>query len=87
MSDRFLNQLPDVLRNLSADIGDNFDAGSADASADPWIYIDPTFASGSQYRIAGSDGVANGVSAVPEPSTFALLALGLDAAYITQVAR
>jgi PEP-CTERM motif len=68
-----------IVLDLIAGVGDSFDARSADASADPWLYIDPTFAGASQYRITVSDGVANGVSAVPEPSTFALLALGLGA--------
>ena len=68
-----------IVLDLIAGVGDSFGARSADASADPWIYIDPTFAGASQYRIAVSDGVANAISAVPEPSTFALLALGLGA--------
>jgi hypothetical protein len=68
-----------IVLNLIAGVGDSFAARSADASADPWIYIDPTFAGASQYRIAVSEGVANGVSAVAEPSTFALFALGLAA--------
>jgi hypothetical protein len=68
-----------IVLDLIAGVGDSFGARSADASADPWIYIDPTFAGASQYRIAVSDGIANAISAVPEPSTFALLALGLGA--------
>jgi hypothetical protein len=68
-----------IVLDLIAGVGDSFGARSADASADPWIYIDPAFAGASRYRIAVSDGVANAISAVPEPSTFALLALGLGA--------
>ena len=52
---------------------------SANASADPRIYIDPSFADASAYRIVLSDGLGNGnaVSTVPEPSALALLVGGL----------
>lgn len=68
-----------IVLNLLAGVGDSFDARSADASADPWIYVDPVFAGASRYSIVVSDGVGNGVAAVPEPSTLALVALGLGA--------
>lgn len=50
--------------------------GTASASLDPYIYIDPTFlASNPGYSLTFSDGVANTPpsSPVPEPSTFLLL--------------
>jgi hypothetical protein len=45
------------------------------AQADPFIYIDPTFALADQFSLVFSPGVGN-VSAVPEPSTWAMLLLG-----------
>jgi hypothetical protein len=44
-------------------------APDADASADPLITVDPTFANASQYSIVLSPGVANSVVAAPEPGT------------------
>jgi hypothetical protein len=51
------------------------------ASADPYIYVDPTFADAGDYSIVVSDGIGNGptVTAVPEPGSLALLAAGLVA--------
>jgi hypothetical protein len=65
--------------SVEAGGGDSLTAGSADASADPWIYVDPSFAGAANYRIVLSEGVANGlpVAAVPEPAEVALLAAGL----------
>ena len=45
--------------------------GSASASIDPFIFVDPSFANAGDYTITVSDGVAN-VSPVPEPSAWAL---------------
>ncbi len=53
--------------------------GSAFASADPFIFVEPTDSSADLYSIRLSDGVANGVAApqgVPEPSSWAMLLLG-----------
>jgi hypothetical protein len=52
---------------------------SASASADPRIYVDPSFADASAYSIVLSDGVGNGnsMAAVPEPGTLALMLAGL----------
>lgn len=45
---------------------------------DPYIHIDPDFVGGDQFKLLISDGVGNSpVSAVPEPSTWAMMLLGL----------
>jgi hypothetical protein len=48
------------------------------ATVDPMIYIDPSFASASDYTIVFSDGINVGSipGAVPEPSTWAMMLLG-----------
>jgi hypothetical protein len=48
------------------------------ATVDPMIYIDPNFASASDYTIVFSDGINVGSipGAVPEPSTWAMMLLG-----------
>ena len=53
------------------------DSGFANASADPFIYVDPSFSAASEYSILVSPGVGNGISAasVPEPGSAGLLAL------------
>jgi hypothetical protein len=52
-------------------------ASSLSAWADPYIFIDPTFAGGDQFSLLISDGVGNtALSAVPEPSTWAMMILG-----------
>ena len=43
--------------------------------ADPYIYIDPVFG-GDLSSLSVSDGVGNSPSAVPEPSTWAMMLLG-----------
>jgi hypothetical protein len=53
-------------------------ASSVLAWADPYIYIDPTFANGNQFSLLISDGVGN-TPAVPEPSTWAMMILGFAA--------
>jgi hypothetical protein len=53
--------------------------GSAFASADPFIFVEPTDPNADLYSIRLSDGIANGVApppGVPEPSTWAMLLLG-----------
>ena len=54
--------------------------GFAQASADPYIYIDPSFANASNYSIVVSQGIGNSPaspSATPEPVSFALAGIGL----------
>jgi len=52
--------------------------GTADAFADPHIYVDPAFGAASLYSVVVSDGVGNSLStAVPEPCIVALLVVAL----------
>ena len=52
--------------------------GSAQAFADPYIYVDPNYANASDYSIVVSQGIANTpVSATPEPSSLALAGVAL----------
>ena len=52
-------------------------AAIVSAWADPYIYIDPTFVGGDQFLLHISDGIGNTpLSAVPEPSTWAMMILG-----------
>ena len=51
---------------LNAGAAAGFPSGSATASVDPYIEIDPSFANASQYSLEFSDGVEN----TPEPSSF-----------------
>jgi hypothetical protein len=67
---------------LNANVGGGFGPidSSAAASVDPLIFVDPSFADADLYSIVLSEGVANalpGASAVPEPSTWAMMVLGL----------
>jgi len=50
---------------------------SASASADPLIHVDPGFADAGAYSIVLSDGVGNGIAAVPEPGSLAMMLGGL----------
>jgi hypothetical protein len=50
-------------------------ANTSSASADPLIFVDPTFAGASNYAIVQSDGVGNGFSSAPEPGTIFPVAL------------
>lgn len=52
----------------------------ASASADPYIFIDPSFADAAKYSIAVSEGVSNNnpaLAAVPEPASWAMMIGGL----------
>lgn len=52
--------------------------GTANASADPFIYVDPLFAGASRYSVVVSEGVGNALSiTVNEPDSFGLFAIGL----------
>jgi hypothetical protein len=59
---------------VTADVQGNL-VESAGAFLDPIFFIDPTFAGADRYSIETSLGIGN-VSAVPEPSTWAMLLLG-----------
>jgi hypothetical protein len=64
---------------VEASSGDSSLAESANASADPLIFIDPSFAGAANYSIEVSPGVGNGLpSTAPEPGT-----LGLVGAFLT----
>ena len=69
-------QVASVLLVTQAAVGGLF-GGTADASADPVIFIDPSFAGAANYLVVVSDGVGNSSSLVPEPSNFSLLGIGL----------
>ena len=59
---------------VQASTGDSLLATSASASADPFIFIDPSFPGASLYSIAVSPGVGNAeITAAPEPGTMGLL--------------
>jgi hypothetical protein len=65
---------------VQASTGDSLSAQSASASADPFIFIDPSFASASLYSIVVSAGVGNALpspTTVPEPAPAALFGLGI----------
>jgi hypothetical protein len=58
--------------------------GIVDASADPFIFIDPSFPGAGNYSVLVSDGVGNGLAPVPlpplpAPASFVLLGVGLAA--------
>ena len=64
--------------SVEAESGDSPLAESANAAADPFIFIDPTFAGAANYSVQVSPGVANSLpSSVPEPATLALSAAAL----------
>ena len=69
---------------VSAGSGPSLNSGFASASADPFIYVDPSFSAASQYSILVSPGVGNGIEAasVPEPGSAGLLALSVGLLWI-----
>jgi len=73
-----------IFLNVAAGSGDSINPEFGTASADPIIFIDPSFAGASQYSVIVSDGVGNGVGSVPEPGTVGLV---LSAALFLWVAR
>lgn len=64
-----------LLSTAGGSFGEHVNGGWA--SADPMISFDPAFALNGEYQIVLSPGVANAVGPVPEPSAWAMLALGL----------
>jgi hypothetical protein len=66
----------EILVRLDAG-GSSFFSGSSAAYLDPYFQIDPSNTDPSSYAIELSDGVGNSpISGVPEPGTWALMALG-----------
>lgn len=66
-----------VQLEIEASSGDSPLAESANASADPFLFIDPSFAGASNYHIDVSPGVGNALPGVPEPGTFGLAGFAL----------
>jgi hypothetical protein len=52
---------------------DGIFTSSSSASADPYIYVDPSFAGAANYEILVSPGVGNSPVATPEPGTLLLI--------------
>ena len=64
---------------IEASAGFAVDPNSGYASADPFIYVDPSTPDAAAYKITLSDGVANGLppaGGVPEPASWALMLTG-----------
>jgi hypothetical protein len=60
--------------------GDASDFNGGVASVDPHFFVEPTFIDAGDYQILLSDGIGNAIpSAVPEPTAWALLLLGVGA--------
>jgi hypothetical protein len=76
--DAVSGQVTSVLLVTQAAVGGLL-GGSADAVADPFIFVDPQFPGAGNYQVLVSPGVGNSASAVPEPSSFVLLAIGAPA--------
>jgi protein-L-isoaspartate O-methyltransferase len=59
---------------VQASTGDSLLATSASASADPFIFVDPSFPEAALYSIVVSPGIGNAeITAVPEPGTMSLV--------------
>jgi len=76
--DAVSGQVGSILLVTQASIGGLL-GGTADASADPFIFVDPNFAGASNYSVLVSDGIGSGPSPVPEPASLVLLGSGLAA--------
>ena len=71
---------------VQAATGDSLIASSASASADPRIFVDPSFAGAASYSIVVSEGVGNAeITAAPEPGTMGLFLVA--AAVLVRVRR
>jgi hypothetical protein len=53
----------------------DFDGGTV--SADPHLFVDPSFPNASEYSIVLSPNIGNSVPTIPEPSTWVLMSAGL----------
>lgn len=60
--------------NMQASVGIAGESGSVAASIDPFFSIESAYAQ--NFQLTFSDGIMNSVSAVPEPSTWAMMLLG-----------
>lgn len=69
-------QVGTVELTIQAATGFLFD-GTADALADPHIVVDPNFVGAGSYSILLSENVGNSLRTIPEPSSFALVGVGL----------
>jgi hypothetical protein len=71
--------LPNTVYIMEMGAGGEATSGNevSNGSADPYIYIDPSFAGAADYQFVVSDGVGNqtGLSAVPEPNSLMLAML------------
>ena len=66
-------EIATIQLEAEASSGDSPLAESANASADPFIFVDPNFAGAANYSIEVSPGVGNGLpSSAPEPGTLGL---------------
>ena len=74
--DAVSGQVASVLLVTQAAIG-GLVGGTADASADPFIFVDPAFSGATNYQIVVSAGIGNSASTVPEPSSFVLVVFGM----------
>ncbi|MBR0995223.1 PEP-CTERM sorting domain-containing protein [Bradyrhizobium japonicum] len=72
------NQLYHVTIIAEGPAGVGNDPGTASfwAQVDPVFKIDPSFADAASYSFIMSDSIGNTISAVPEPSTWAMMLLG-----------
>jgi hypothetical protein len=74
----FSGQAVEVFLTISAEEGYSY-GGSAFASADPYIFVNPSFADAADYSIIVSDDVGNSLATTPLPTALPLLATGLGA--------
>jgi hypothetical protein len=58
-------------------LGNSSDFNGGMASADPYIFVDPSFPGAANYSIVLSPGVGNAVPTIPEPATWLLMVTGL----------
>lgn len=58
-------------------LGNSSDFDGATVSADPHMFVDPSFPNAADYSIVLSPGIGNAVPTIPEPSTWVLMGVGL----------